>query len=348
MNLPLRVAIGALCLVLSLPSMISTASAETEDLTPRLQEIYALRARWLLTGDDPPSIDQDYMPGSNTARWALEHEHGKIRYMRTWTKNRRVQFVHSKPAIRVKQLRANQERARFYVEQSLALGYTYPNEEHVNMFGVGTRHIVELRRHGDKWLISTEWYTDPLGDDTEVPDVTPASLPAVAAPAVAKGYDREGAVRYADRYCGVAWGCGNGHRYNPRYRDYNGNGGDCTNYVSQALSEGGGLRIPIHTRVDSLAGHLQYSGRAYLAARGSFQQVMRATRSQSAGGSPRLKKGDVFAYQEKGKLEHFAIVTGFDSHGYPLVNSHTADRYHVPFDLGWDRKTVYWLLRLPG
>ncbi|HLO01487.1 MAG TPA: amidase domain-containing protein [Symbiobacteriaceae bacterium] len=355
MRIQPRVAIAALLVVLSLLSLAPQVHADpqTEDLTHRLQEIYDLRARWLLTDDAPPEIDRDYTR-ARTAKWALEHEYGKIRYLRQWAQNRKVRFIQSKPTIKVKQLRVNDEKARFYVEQSLALGYVYPNEEHLNLFGVGTRHIIELKRQGEQWLINMEWYTDPLGDDTEVPDVTPALMPAIptvrsaaAAPIVVKkGYDREGAVRYADQYCGVAWGCGNENRYNPRFRDYNGVGGDCTNFAAQVLREGGGLKVPIFTRVDGLAGHLQYSGRGSLASKGPFQQVMKAAMNRPGGFPAWLKPGDMIAYQEKGEMAHFGVVTGFDSHGYPLVNSHTADRYHVPFDLGWDRKTVYWLFKL--
>lgn len=360
MKLRQRVSVGALLMVLSLLLLVPMASAtvKTEDLTPRLQEIYELRARWLLTDDTPPPLDSDYLPDSKTAKWALHHEHGKIRYMKQWSQNRGVRFTHSKPSIQITRIKGTANVARFYVAQSLALGYVYPNEQQVNMLGVGTRHIIELRKRDGTWLIGMEWYTDPLGDDTEVPDVTPALIPNSLPPATAalrdvvqahasgKGYNREGAIRYADKYCGVAWGCGNENRYNPSYRDYNGVGGDCTNYISQVLRDGGGLRVPIITRVDSLAAHLQHSGRAVLAKKGVFQQLWKEAASHSQAFATWVKKGDLIAYQEKGKLEHFAIVTGFDSRGYPLVNSHTADRYHVPFDLGWDRKTVYWLFHV--
>lgn len=334
-----------------------SANPENVDLTPRLQEIYELRARWLLTGESPAPLEGDYLPDYNPAKWAIQHEQGKIRYVKQWAENRNVRFVHARPTVRVTLLRSSPDRARFYVTQSLSLGYSYPGEERVNKLGVGTRHIIELRRREDRWLIATEWYTDPLGDDTEVPDVTPALIPNPLLPATAalqtasgdiaaKGYDREGAVRYADEYCGVAWGCGNANRYNPRYRDFNGVGGDCTNYASQVLREGGGLSVPIITRVESLAAHLQHSGRATLVARGPFNKLWKKASSRPEGFAPWLKKGDLIAYQEKGKLEHFAVVTGFDTRGYPLINSHSVDRYHVPFDLGWDRKTVYWLLRM--
>lgn len=345
-------------LLLGPTATAASETTETVDLTPRLQEIYERRAQWLLTGGTPPPIEEDYLPDSKTANWALHHEHGKIRYMQQWAKNREVRFVESKPTIKVQKVKSSPDKARFYVAQSLALGYVYPNDETVNQFGVGTRHIIELRRQGDKWLIALEWYTDPLGDDTEVPDVTPARVPnaprlsgpaqglPASSAAAGKGYDREGAVRYADQYCGIAWGCGNENRYNPRFKDFNGVGGDCTNYVSQVLREGGGLKVPIITRVDSLAGHLQYTGLANLVRRGEFNALWKEAKSQSEGFAAWVTLGDLVAYQEKGKLEHFGVVTGFDSAGYPLINSHSADRFHVPFDLGWDRKTVYWLFHI--
>lgn len=352
--------LGALLLVIVLTAVAPAVRAESAntDLMPRLQEIYTRRSQALLTGQPAALIEPDYFPGSRTAEWALLHERGKLRYMQRWAQNRGVQIVAAEPVITVKYLSGNPERARFYVAQSLALGYVYPDDPAaVNRFGVGTRHIIELRRKDGQWLVALEWYTDPLGDDTEVPDVTPAAIPQplprdphsigpVLPPKPSRGYNREGAVAYADKYCGLAWGCGNQQRYNPRYRDYNGVGGDCTNYVSQALREGGGLNIGLHTRVDGLAGTLQYSGLGSVQHKAPFQELWKRAAQQPEGFHSMLQLGDLIAYQEKGKLEHFGIVTGFDSRGYPLINSHTADRYHVPFDLGWDRKTVYWLFRM--
>lgn len=347
------VLVGWLCGLLP----VSAAEKDQEDLSPRLQEIYRTRAHLLLTEPMGPDLAVDYLKGSNTAQWALQHEQGKYRYMKQWAENRGVQIVEAMPHITAKYLSGSAERRRYYVTQSLSIGYLYPGEHVVNRFGVGTRHVIELRKQDGKWVIALEWYTDPLGDDTEVPDVTPASAPmplpltrsAVLTEVSAKtggGYDRTGALRYADMYCGLAWGCGNNNRYNSRYRDYNGVGGDCTNYVVQALREGGKLNVPNITRVDALVGHLRHTGKASITHRASFQALWKQAASTENGFRSLLTEGDLIAYQEKGKLEHFAIVTGFDTRGYPLVNSHTADRYRVPFDLGWDRKTVYWLVKM--
>ncbi|MFZ5816478.1 MAG: amidase domain-containing protein [Bacillota bacterium] len=311
-----------------------------------MKEIFSRRARWLLTGENPAPLEPDYLSDSSTAQWALNHEQSKIRSVRQWAEQRGMRIVEAQPSLQVTLLKVREDRARFYVAQSLALGYVYAGEQQVNRFGVGSRHIVELQRVQDRWVIRLEWYSDPLGDETEVP--ASASVQKVLEPAVAgvawRGYDREKAAAYADMYCGLAAGCGNNHQYNRRYRDYSGAGGNCSNFASQAL-RAGGLQIPLIMRADNLVHHLTRAGRAGVVFRGRFPPRWKA--EVQAGRIPvKLQKGDLVAYQVKGKMEHIAIVTGFDSRGYPLVNSHTLDRFHVPFDLGWDQKTVFWLLKV--
>lgn len=340
--------------VVSDPRHAIGAAPARPDLAERLGEIYQRRAQWLLTDANPPPLEAEYHPDRRTAAWALKHEQGKIRYLRLWAENRGVKFIEARPQIRVRYLSGNAERARFYVAQSLMLGYVYPGEEARNRFGVGTRHIIELRKKDDRWLIALEWYTDPLGDDTETPDISPATVtgslpPPSPDPVGARargGYDRAGAVRYADQYCGLAWGCGNEHSYNTRFRNYDGEGGDCANYASQVLRLGGKLNVPIILRVSALASHLQYTGRAAVTARQPFHTLWKRATALEGGFRSMIRPGDLIAHQDKGKLVHFSVVTGHDSRGYPLVNSHSADRYRAPFDLGWDRRVVYWFFRM--
>lgn len=56
-----------------------------------------------------------------------------------------------------------------------------------------------------------------------------------------------------------------------------------------------------------------------------------------------IRPGDLIGYFEGGRVVHFAVVVGYDPDGYPLVISHSADRYRVPWDLGWDRSTRFLL-----
>jgi len=174
------------------------------------------------------------------------------------------------------------------------------------------------------------------------------------------GYNREKAVQYADKYCGSAWGNGNNYKYNKIYRDFTGIGGDCTNFISQVLGdkkEGGGLRYGggwhceynkyggsqgsrAWVNADGLRDYLIYSGRGSLIKKGVYKELAVGNENNTVPAVNRLQLGDLVAYQKKGDIDHFAVVTGRDSRGYPLVNSHTTDRYHVPWDLGWGDKWI--------
>lgn len=48
-------------------------------------------------------------------------------------------------------------------------------------------------------------------------------------------------------------------------------------------------------------------------------------------------------------LEHEVKCVKYlqDSHGYLLVNSHTTDRYHIPWNLGWgDNQIRFFLIHI--
>lgn len=353
----------------------STQSVTREEFLPRLQELYAYRASLLITGVDGSELPRIYYPGSRTAQWALEHEQNKVRYMQTWARSRGVKLVEAEPFLKISWFRPRGDTVQLGIVQTLRLGYSYPDEEAqgiVNEFGIGTRHWLELAKKDGVWLIRREWYTDPLGDDTLIYRPTPAVGLAVpegvdptTPPPPEQGdkprYDRLKAAAYADKYAGSAWGAGNDGKYNPRYRDYNGIGGDCTNFVSQVLGdkkEGGGLPRDgawayygsggsvAWVQTDSFAHWLRYSGRARLVARGRFADVTTPNDNFPQGAIRALKLGDVVAFEEKNDVQHFSVITAFDSKGYPMVNAHTADRYHSPWDLGWDRSAYFWLFHL--
>lgn len=176
-----------------------------------------------------------------------------------------------------------------------------------------------------------------------------------------KRFNREQAVDYANKYAGLAWGAGNNNRYNQKYRDYTGLGGDCTNFASQVIGdpkEGGGLPMTKRwfsttaggsdawVRTDGLKDFLLHSGYARLIGKGYFADVVKPTPKQPRGAIGELQPGDLIAYELKGDVDHFAVIVGFDDNGYPLVNCHTTDRYRVPFDLGWDKSTKYLLIHI--
>ena len=100
---------------------------------------------------------------------------------------------------------------------------------------------------------------------------------------------------------------------------------------------------------DGLKDYLTYSGKGSVIKRGSFNELTKPQDEYPGGIVQKLQLADLVCYEKKGNIDHFAVVTGQDSHGYPLVNSHTTDRYHVPWDLGWgDNKIRFFLIHING
>ena len=396
------------------PDAVSGREPRVDTPEGALKRILDERAQALLDFDDG-KLAGHYDLGSRFGRLALEHEQRRLRYLRAWTDKRGLRLVNARSDVRVRGMKASGGEAWLNIVQSTRLEYEYRDRlslgQHV--FGIGTRHVVQLVRRGGRWIIRRDWYTDPLDEDTLVPEVTPADVAASGGlleplarlqvagarrcsppgledgpPPPASGilgalwqrlsqlvppaggtaagvggpsrgrYDRKAAVAYAREYCGGAWGCGNGGRYNPAYRDYTDIGGDCTNFASQVLHAGGlpmdrtwyyrrgagGSRAWVQT--DGLLEYLLATGRARLLAKGRFSDVVKATERFPKGAIDQLEPGDLIAYEEKGQVVHFAAVTGRDPKGYLVVNSHTADRNAVPWDVGWDQATVFWLLKV--
>jgi len=349
----------------------STTPEMEKELQARVKEIFDARALAIITNADPGPALADYDTTARLGRWGLSHEQAKLNYIQLWAKKRGVRITVAESSICIPWSRVGEDTAEFVVHQTLQLGYIYPDDPTVNRFGTGTRHWMELVRKDEKWVIRQDFYTDGIGDDSLAPNPEPADGAAMVEPIEKSAstqnvppdaYDREGVVRYADKYAGLAWGTGNNHQYNPRYRNLNDRGGDCTNFVSQCLgdAEGGKLHMDgiwyyaqednsgsqAWVRAESFGDWLLYSGYGRRVARGTFPELNQPGAGFPRGAVRELQKGDVIGYGERGYSEHMSIVVGCDSKGYPLVNAHTVDRYHCPWDMGNDKTTVFHLYQI--
>ncbi len=355
-----------------------------------LDEIFSVRAHALVEGD-PSALERVYeTSGPRSATRALEHEMRKVRYVRTWASKRGVRLTGADVYLQVKHASLDASTAGAVVWQSLNVTYSGPGSAGAaaSTFGIRTRHNMVLARRDGRWLVRSDEYTDPLGEDTLAPEVAPAfalepaesvasadgprvadrtdptdgALAAAAAARVSR-YDRARAVAYANRYCGVRMGLAKEFGYNPAYYDYTDLGGDCTNFISQVLADSEAGGIPTDSvwhydrsslkgaskawaETEAFASYLIRSGMALLVARGSFHEIQAPTPAHPRGALAELAAGDLIAYEERGGIQHFAVIVDKGPSGYPLVNSHTADRYGVPWDLGWDRNTTFWLLKM--
>ncbi len=338
-----------------------------------LKEMYAVRAQGLVTGKAADGLDRFYDTSTQSGRFALAHEDGRIQYMQAWAPARNLAVVEAETFVTNLRVKRSGDKATVSLISRTRLGYRYNGNPELDQMGVGSWHWLQLVRSGDSWKVQKEFYLDAMGSEWTEPyrpkkaSLVPAEEAAVAenvadeaeavqnvvgelaVPTGGGRLDRQGVVAYAEEYCGAAWGCGNNSDYNERYQSYRNLGGDCANFASQTLVEGGKLKPDWTWRHDkagsacwvnaqSFVRYMLGSGRATLLAKGTYPKV--------AGALGKLQPGDIVGYQVKGTITHVSIITGKDHGGVPIVAAHTADRYRNPWDLGWDKGTVYVLLHL--
>jgi len=340
------------------------------EITPFLYKLFNERNQLLIT-NQPQIIKKYYLTQEKASLFALQHEVMRSQYLATWARKRGIKIVNAIGVNHIKRIEKMGNIAKVYLHHTAKISYIYPNEpEKTQSFGIGTRHHIKLKKVNDQWFVVRESYIDPIEEDYSLVPSTVESLPESLPPYQpednwrvfsGKGqYKREKAVLYAIKYAGAAWGAGNNHRYNPKYQDFTYMGGDCTNFASQVLGdpkEGGGLPMDkewfyqgtgsnawVHT--NSFKEHLLKNGYGQIIAEGSFAEVHQPTKTNPGGALAKLQPGDLIGYKMNGDIKHFSIVVGRDHHGYVLVNSHTGDRNHVPWDLGWNNKTQYILIHI--
>lgn len=362
--------------------MIASLTPDKTEITKVLQGIYKDRCSMFIT-KDITNLSCYYDTSQKLGKWSLEHEVKRFSYFNEWSNQRGMNFIKVESTPKVRKITSTQRGLRLLVDEYYKFEYSYKNDikPTTNSFGVGLTHSMEIIKKDDKWIIFSDWYLDCFEDALKsysgeikgfkLPDYNNSiyklgNQPKIKSEikVVAKGhYDKANAVKYADKYCGIPWASGNSTKYNKRYTNYTGIGGDCTNYVSQSMGdkEGGGLKFDsawnctykiydgadgssAWVNADAFKNYLTYSGRGKIMAKGTFKELISPLPGYPCGAIQKLDIGDLICYAKGNDIDHFAIVTGFDSHGYPLVDTHTIDRYHVPWDLGWGDKNIKFYL----
>lgn len=286
--------------------------------------------------------------------WAYELQVKKMNCLHQWCDKQGAKLTVIKSLVKLRRVQCHQ-RIRLTLLVSTEYHYAYSGETTINLMRIGSYHSLDLANKDGIWVIGREWYADPFADDLAIKkDRTPEDQNFIISqqPRDFSGLDprRLKAAAYADEYCGAAANDETGFKYNPRYKNYNYSGGDCANFASQVLHEGGGFRKTsgwnygrgasrAWVNAHAFNRYMLNSGRASRIAYGTYGQVLKA--------SYQLLPGDYLAYEKSGKVTHISVVTGADSKGYALTNSHNVDRYRVPWDLGYgDRGIRFWLVRV--
>jgi hypothetical protein len=172
------------------------------------------------------------------------------------------------------------------------------------------------------------------------------ALLAIASPSTASaasGYNGAAAAAYADTY----W-----QSYNPAWPSFANSGGDCTNFVSQALYAGGiAMRTSPPYSGDAAWYMLKSKRRWSYAAPWVNAQDNSIFALQHLPGVKQVAsyygiapgqmvadnagQGDIVLYDfnNDGVYDHEAIVTASDGTSWDLVDAHTNNRYHAYWTL---------------
>ncbi|MNW32152.1 putative amidase domain protein [compost metagenome] len=348
--------LGASLLLMIITSAVPTVSAldsstQTEtEIKSFLNSLFQLRAEDLANH----SVNVHELR-SKQSQHAYNVQSKRKTYLYAWADKRNMIITDCESKLRFGKIHIyGDEQVRLTVGHSQKISYAYKNNPaSTNWFGLGTWHVLTLRKINNEWSVAKEWFLDPLDENPQkIPPGNPMPAPDRGSHHTTKHYDRKRAVAYANKYAGLAWGSGNDGRYNQKYKNYNHLGGDCTNFASQTLgdpSEGGGLAMNgpwrrgtrTWVQTDAFKNYLVYSGHAKIIAKGNFTELAHTSTAHPYSSMAELNIGDLIAHVMHNDVDHFSIITGFDQRGYPLVNSHSVDRYRAPFDLGWDDETDY-------
>jgi uncharacterized protein YebE (UPF0316 family) len=327
----------------------------TEEYTPVVEEIITLRNQAMLAKDFS-MIEPLYNTKTTYGIWAYEHEVKKIKYLHNWADKQGVTFKDISTFFKVRWVKEKNGKMTVNFSAITEYIYEYENSPDVlNSMRIATYHVLDLSAGLEDYVITREWYTDPFADSLNLDNIKTEDNKAFIMTQEKRDFSnlnerRLGAVEYAKLYCGASDNEDYFFLYNKQYKNYNGSGGDCANFASQVLHEGGKFRKTsgwnyekdgnrAWVNAQGFKDYLIYSGRGSLIIHGTYDKVLKL--------SYKLLPGDIIAYEKKGKVAHISVVTGADSRGYALVSCHNTDRFMVPWDLGWSDKGIkFWLIRV--
>lgn len=327
-----------------------------ETIKRHIENLFLIKSKCILT-QDLDCIKSLYCNNSKCGQWAFEYEERKVKYINNWAEKQGVKFLNITPNIKITRHNLDNNTASFYVLCDTKYEYEYIDDPSIiNNFKIGTSHSIKLNKIDDSWIITKEWYNDPFADSLSLENIKVDDIKAYIANQQRRDFSsldkrRIAALEYAVKYCGVSSIDEYNFKYNKKYKNFNCEGGDCANFASQMLHEGGkfkrnslwnyekGSATPAWINADKFTSYMLNSGRASLISKGNYEKVYKS--------SYKLLPGDFVAYEKKGDIKHISVVTGADSKGYTLVTCHNTDRNNVPWDLGWSNKEMkFWLVRV--
>lgn len=314
-----------------------------------LVDLFSNRNSAILSHDSE-GLKTYYDLNKKVGLWAYENELKKIDYFSNWSEKQGTKFNKINSIIQVKKVKEHDSNIFGVIcSVSTDFHYSYIDEPTVdNCFRLGTDHYLNLQKTNDNYIITKEWYTDPLADSLDLENIKSDEIKGYILNQSCPNLNLDNrtikAIEYAHKYCGICDDSDFMFKYNPNYKNFNYEGGDCANFASQILYEGGGFKkngiwnynsgsaTKSWINAQAFKNYLVNSGRGSYIAKGNYQETYKD--------AFKLRPGDIVAYEKKGRITHISTVTALDSKGYPLVTCHNTDRLRVPYDLGWSNSNI--------
>lgn len=340
-----------------------------------LNDYFSTRNESFLTGN-VEGLYKFYDLSHSYSRYSLHHEFKRIAYLRDWGVERGITFESITSTPNIKNVEIINNIIKFKVDESFQVSYFYTQNPTVkNSFAITLLHTEELQKIGTGFTIQKDYFFDSFENGLKKYNfnLNEKQLPINSYKTYNINFDRDNlnfkesstynrltAIKYADKYAGVS-NSNSSTEYNNYYFDASSlsYGGNSTNFVSQCLGDsnaGGYLKQDEtwfynskHHKSPKVSGawinpkelkdYLTSSSRGLLVENGDLKTIL-TSQSDDLSTFSKLQIGDLIFYT-KGEVPVYAsIITGFDSNGYPLVNSNTVNRFHVPFDLGWSDNDI--------
>ncbi len=314
-----------------------------------LENLFDDRNKYILQ-ENSEKLKALYETEKKYGLWAYEHEIKKMKYLKNWSQKQGVKFIDIKTKVKIKKMREKETDLYGVIcTVSTEYKYSYENQKDVvNVFRIGTYHYLNVKSIDNQYVIVKEWYTDPFADSLNLDNINSDQIRSYILVQqkqdVLLKLEQRKAIDYAHRYCGAAADEEYEFKFNPSYKDFNPDGGDCANFASQIMYEStrfkknsiwnysSGDATKAWVNAQAFKNYILNSGRGSLIDKGTYNEIYKI--------SYKLVPGDFVAYEKDGRITHISTVTGVDSKGYPLVTCHNTDRLLVPWDLGWSNKSI--------
>lgn len=327
-----------------------TEDSLKDEFSCLLKDLFIKRNLSVVSGDSE-SLKEFYDLNIKVSQYAYENEVKKTQYLMNWSGKQAVVFKDLDSIVKVRKVK-EKEAGLFGVICDVITEFNYyytDSPDVINTFRLGTNHYLNLKKSEDRYIITKEWYTDPFADSLNLNNIKTEEVKEYILSRTAPDYTPsekvQKAIDYAHTYCGASLDEEFMFKYNSsKYKNHNPDGGDCANFASQILHEGGEFKkngtwnyegkngTKAWLNAQGFKNYMVGSGRASYIAKGSYQEVYKAAYN--------MRPGDFVAYEKKGRIVHISTVTGLDSKGYPLVTCHNTDRLLVPYDLGWSNENI--------